>query len=299
MKLSDVFELLLLSALWGGSFLFMRLAAPVLGPVWLIECRVLFAGLALLPLLIRSASIRSDHWSAIRDRIIPLFIVGCINSAFPYLCLAFASLSLPAGYTSIINATTPLFGTLVAAIWFQEKLTIPRLIGLFFGFTGVVILIGLQPMGMTPMTVGAIVAGILAAVMYAISAPYSKHQLAGMSPLVISTVSLLSAAVALMPLLPFTAPSQLPLPKIVLAVVSLALFSTSLAYLLYFRLIQNVGASKALTVTYLVPVFSVLWGAVFLQEAITVAMVVGCCLILLGTAIANGLIGKLADNKEP
>jgi len=286
MRLSDVFDLLLLSALWGGSFLFMRVAAPVLGPVWLIECRVLFAGLGLLPLLL----LRSQTWPIIQKNIKPLFIVGSINSALPFLFLAFASLSLPAGYTSIVNATAPLFGTLIAAIWFQEQLTTARTAGLLFGFVGVVLLIGLQPMTITPTVISSIVAGLLAAIMYAVAAPYAKRSLAGIPPLVIATMTQLGAAIALLPLLPFTVPKAIPSSSIVLAVVALALFSTAIAYLLYFRLIQNVGASKALTVTYLVPVFAVLWGAFFLQEPITVAMILGCCLILLGTAIANGLL---------
>nr|WP_315875455.1 DMT family transporter [Acaryochloris marina] len=263
----------------------MRIAAPVLGPIWLIECRVLFAGLALLPLLLRSQA-----WSMICANLKSLFIVGSINSALPFLLLAFASLSLPAGYTSIVNATAPLFGTLIATTWLHEKLTAARMVGLLSGFAGVVLLIGLQPMEITPVVIGSIVAGLLAAIMYAIAAPFAKRRLSGIPPLVIATMTQLSAAVALLPLLPFTLPAAMPSTTIMLAVLALAFFSTSLAYLLYFRLIQNIGASKALTVTYLVPIFAVLWGAVFLREAITVAMISGCCLILLGTAIANGLL---------
>jgi len=285
MRLSDVFELLLLSALWGGSFLFMRIAAPVIGPVWLIECRVLFAGLALLPLLLRSAV-----FTTVRTHLKPLFIVGSINSALPFVLLAFASVVLPAGYTSIVNATAPLFGTLIAAVWLQEKMTVGRMLGLLLGFAGVILLIGLQPMAVTPQVISSIVAGLLAALMYAIAAPYAKRQLSGVPPLAIATMTQLGAAVALLPLLPFTVPTAMPSTAVILSILALAFFSTSLAYLLYFRLIQNVGSSKALTVTYLVPVFAVLWGALFLGEAITVAMVVGCCLILLGTAIANGLL---------
>lgn len=289
MRLSDILELLLLAALWGGSFLFMRIAAPALGPVWLIECRVMLAGLALLPLLLRAKA-----WSVARTNLKQLFIVGSINSALPFLLLAFASLSLPAGYTSIVNATAPLFGTLIAAIWLHEKLTAARVIGLLAGFAGVTLLIGLQPIEMSPRVIGSIVAGLLAAMMYAIAAPYAKHHLSGIPPLAIATTTQLGAAVALLPLLPFSVPSTTPSVTVALSVLALALFSTSLAYLLYFRLLQNIGASKALTVTYLVPVFAMLWGALFLGETITVAMILGCCLILLGTAIANGLLFSAA-----
>lgn len=282
MKPSDIAELLLLSALWGGSFLFMRIAAPVLGPVWLIELRVLIAGIALLPLLLR---LRSR--SVIRAHLQPLFLVGVLNSALPFLLLAFASVSLPAGYTSILNATTPLFGMVVAAVWYQEKLTPGRLLGLGLGFVGVVILIGWQTLSMTPTVIASIVAGLLAAVAYAVAAPYAKRQLTGVSPLVTTTVSQLSAAVALFPLLPFTVPSVMSSAQVVLVVLALAILSTAFAYILYFRLIQNVGSSKALTVTYLVPAFAMVWGWLVLREPITFAMVIGCGLILLGTAIAN------------
>lgn len=290
MRLSDVVELLLLAALWGGSFLFMRLAAPVIGPVWLIELRVLLAGLALLPLLCQMLLAQRSAWSEVRKKLGALFVVGCLNSALPFLLLAFASVSLPAGYTSILNATTPLFGMVVAAIWWQEKLTVPRLFGLMLGFAGVVVLIGLQRFAMTPLVVAAMLAGLGAAVFYAIAAPYAKQQLSGTSPIIIATVSQLSAAVAIMPLLPFTAPSAIPELNIVLAIIALALFSTSLAYLLYFRLIQNVGSTKALTVTYLVPVFAMIWGSLVLGEAITIPMILGCGLILIGTAISNGVL---------
>jgi drug/metabolite transporter (DMT)-like permease len=299
-KALDAAELLLLAALWGGSFLFLRIAAPVLGPVWLIDLRVLLAGIALLPLLLNMSAKRADAErldlnrislsDEIRANFWPLMIVGALNSAFPFVLLAFASVSLPAGFTSILNATSPLFGALVAALWFRERLTINRLIGLVLGFVGVVILIGWKPFAATPAVVAACVASLAAALMYAIAAPYIKQRLSGISPLIIATLSQLGAAIVLLPAVPFTIPSAVPGPSVILCVILLALFSTSLAYLLYFRLIQNIGPTKALTVTFLVPIFAMLWGALFLKEPITVSMIFGCALILLGTAFANDLI---------
>lgn len=288
MKASDVVELLVLATLWGGSFLFLRIAAPVLGPIWLIEIRVLIAGLALLPLLIRA-----DLWGDVRRKAVPLFVVGCINSALPFSLLAFASIFLPTGFTSILNATAPLFGTIVAAIWFKEKLTSTRAVGFALGFIGVMTLVGWKPFETTPMFLMSVGSGLLAALLYAIAAPYTKQQLAGVPPIAIATISQLSAAIFLLPALPFTLPKAIPPASILLAVLSLALFCTSIAYLLYFRLIQNVGSTTALTVTYLVPAFAILWGAIFLQEPITMAMVFGCGLVLLGTAIANNLFNRL------
>lgn len=288
----EIAELLLLAALWGGSFLFMRIAAPVLGPVWLIEFRVLLAGLALLPVLVRF-----NLWHEVRRHWISLFIVGCINSAIPFSLLAFASVSLPAGFTSILNATAPLFGTIVAFVWLKERLTIARMIGFVLGFIGVVILIGWKAVSATPAFVMAASAGLLAALTYAIAAPYIKQKLMGVPSLAVTVGSQLGAAVFLLPALPFTIPQQ-PITKgIAIAVLGLALLSTAFAYILYFRLIQNIGATRALTVAYLIPLFAMLWGALFLNETLKVSMILGCSLILLGSAIANGLFTKTLGNR--
>ncbi|MGB3786539.1 MAG: DMT family transporter [Phormidesmis sp.] len=285
MKMSDIAELLLLAALWGGSFLFMRIAAPVLGPVWLIEIRVLLAGVALLPLLIKRSLLKE-----MRQQAVPLLVVGCINSAIPFLLLAFASISLPAGFTSILNATAPLFGTVIATVWIKESLSFSRMIGFALGFAGVVVLIGWKSFSAEAAFPAAVIAGLSGALMYAIAAPYIKQKMTGVPSLVVTTGSQLGAAVAILPFLPFTVPTQSPSASIIFSVVALALFCTSFAYILYFRLIQNIGATRALTVAYLVPISAMLWGSLVLGEAITASMVLGCCLILSGTAIANDLL---------
>ena len=263
----------------------MRIAAPELGPIWLIECRVLLSGLTLLPLLIKQGL-----WSQIRLHLRSLAMVGILNSAIPFSLLAFSSLSLPVGMTAILNSTAPFFGVMVAYVWAHETLHTSRIIGLILGFTGVVVLVGLQGTVLTSGIALAIVTGLFAALMYAIAAPFIRLHLHGVPSLVIATGSQLSAAVFLLPGLPFTLPTRMPSSDAVLAVISLAVLSTSLAYILYFRLIHNVGATRALTVTYLIPLFAILWGALVLREAITVSMVVGGALILLGTAIANQII---------
>ena len=285
MKFSHIAELLLLAALWGGSFLFMRIAAPVLGPVWLIECRVLLAGLLLLPVLAKLGLL-----GELRRNLIPLFLVGCLNSATPFLLLAFASVSLPTGLTSILNGTAPLFGTVVASVWLHEKLTPARIAGLVLGFVGVVIVVGWKTIDTTPGSLMAIVAALLAALMYAIAAPYIKQNLADVPSLVATTGSQLGAALIILPALPLTVPQQVPSLKVVISVLALAILSTAFAYLLFFRLIQTIGSTKALTVTYLVPIFAMLWGAIVLQETVTSSMILGCGLVLLGTAIANDVL---------
>lgn len=283
-----VAELLLLGALWGGSFLFMRIAAPVLGPVWLIEMRLLLAGLFLLPIFLRLGLKRY-----LKNNLILLTIIGCFNFALPFLLFAFASLFLPAGFTSILNSTTPLFALLITSIWFQEKLSPEKITGFLLGFIGVIVLVSGRIIGSTDVFMPAILAGLSAALMYAIVAPYIKKYLSDVPPLAVSTISQLSGAILLLPLMPFTIPEANPTVVVILSVIGLALFSTTLAYLIYFRLLNNIGVTKTLTVTYLIPLFSMLWGAMILGESITISMLLGCGLILLGIAIANNLFTLL------
>ena len=281
----QIAELFLLAALWGGSFLFMRIAAPELGPIWLIESRVALSGLALLPLLLHQGLTPQlrQNWRS-------LLIVGLLNSALPFSLLAFSSLSLPAGTTAILNGTAPFFGVAVAYVWLREPLSSNRIIGLVLGFSGVVVLVGLQGTAITPEVLLAIATCLCAALMYAIAAPFIRLNLNGVPSLVIATGSQLGAAICLLPLLPFTKPTTPPSQAVLLAVLGLAILSTSLAYTLYFRLIHTVGSTRALTVTYLIPIFAMLWGAILLKETITALMVTGSALILLGTAIANQVI---------
>jgi drug/metabolite transporter (DMT)-like permease len=282
MNILEIAGFLLIAALWGGSFLFMRIAAPVFGPIWLIEIRVLLAGLSLLPILIKLNLIGElrRHWK-------PLFVVGCLNSAIPFSLYAFASLYLPTGFTAILNATTPLFGILIALIWLNEKLTTQRLVGLILGFLGVLWLVGWRSVDGNLIILAATFAGIFAALLYAIAAPFVKVKLSGVPTLVITAGSLLSGAIFLLPFLPFTLPQNPITFKVMIAVVALALLSTSLAYILFYRLIHKIGSTRALTVAYLVPIFAMVWGAIFLKEAITASMILSCGLILMGTTIAN------------
>lgn len=284
MRVLDIVQILILAALWGSSFLFMRIAAPVLGAVWLIEFRLLIASLILLPILVRLG-----FGSEIRRHWMPMFFVGGIGSAIPFSLMAFSSISLPAGFTSILNATAPLFGTVIAGVWFQEKLSLTRIVGFILGFVGVIVLVGWKELATTPAFLMAVAAGLLAALLYAIAAPYIKQRLAGVSALAITTGTQFSAALILLPIVPFTIPNQTPTNLVIFSVLALALLSSVFAHTIYYQLIENIGATKALTVTYLIPVFAMVWGAIFLGEAITFSMMLGCGLILLGTAIANGI----------
>jgi uncharacterized membrane protein len=210
-----------------------------------------------------------------------------IRNPFHWLDLGGKPSGFP-GFLQAIGAFAIFLGGIAIILGFLTPLA-----ALGLGFVGVTTLVGWKTFAATPSFFAAVGAGLLAALLYAIAAPYAKHQLTGVPPLVIATISQLSAAVFLLPALPFTVPKTAPTPMIVLSVLALALASTAVAYVLYFRLIQNVGSTKALTVTYLIPAFAMVWGSVILKEPITASMALGCGLILMGTAIANDLFKGL------
>ncbi len=275
--------LVALAALWGGSFLFMRVAAPVLGPVWLIELRVLIAGLALLPLI----CYRRQLGAIWRHRGL-LLAVGCLSAALPFTLLAFASLELTAGMTSILNATVPIFAALIGFLVYAETLRRQQIVGIAVGFLGVVVLVGLPQGGDAPPLL-SIAAGLAAAVSYVFAANLAKRRLSHLPAIVFVTGSQLGAAIALAPLLPFALPSQPAGPWVVASVLALALLSTSLAFLIYFHLLREFGATRTLTVTYLIPVFAIAWGTLLLDEPLTLRVLVGGGLILAGVALANAV----------
>jgi len=273
--------LILLAAMWGGSFLFMRIAAPVLGPVWLIAFRVLIAGLVLLPLVARRAQFGSlrEHWRL-------LLLVGCLNAAAPFTLLAYASLQLTAGMTSILNATVPIFAALIGFAVYAEPFDLRRALGVALGFAGVVVLVGVRH-DAGPVPALSVTAGLVAAVSYVFAANLAKRRLSHIPAVVFVTGSQLGAGMVLLPLLPLFPPAQAPGWGVIAAVVALAVVSTSLAFLIYFQLIREVGPQRTLSVTYLIPVFAIAWGAIWLDEALTLSMLAGGALILLGVALAN------------
>jgi len=284
MNTKQIGALLLLSALWGGSFLFMRIAAPVLGPVQLIELRVLIAGVALLVymLVTRSAFDLRARWKH-------YLVIGIINSAIPFTLIATAELYLTAGLAATLNATSPLFGAVVAAIWINEALTKKKVIGLALGLLGVSILVGWSPFPFSLTLAISVAASLAAAACYGIGGVYTKVFMQGASSKAVATCSQLGAALVLLPLM-FVAPSRhAPTPIVLLAVVALALLGTAVAYLLYFWLIEHAGPTRALTVTFLAPIFGVLWGTVLLSEPLSLSTFIGFGIILMGTGFVTGI----------
>jgi len=291
MKVRDVIDLVVLSALWGASFLFMRIAAPEFGPVVLAELRIAIAGLVLLPILMMrgGAGELRVHWKK-------LVTVGSLNTAIPFMLFPYSTLYLTAGFTAILNATTPLFAAIIAFLWLSAALSTGRVIGLVIGFAGVVVLVW-NKAGLDTSVTLAIVAGIVASLFYGIGANYTKKYLQGIGSLAIATGSQIAAALLLLPAAIALWPDDPVSAKSWAAVIALGVFCTGIAYVLYYRLIANVGPASAVTVTYLVPGFAVLWGAIFIDERLTTNMMIGCTIILLGTALATGLLSVGGKSK--
>ncbi|MBE0624196.1 MAG: DMT family transporter [Burkholderiales bacterium] len=286
MRLRDVTDLLLLAALWGGSFLFMRIGAPQFGAIPMAGLRTGIAALVLVGVMLWRGKIRELGIAPWR-----LFTTGLVSSAIPFVCFGFAALSLKAGFSAILNATAPFWGALVAFAWLGDRLTKLRVAGLAVGFAGVVVLVwgklSFGSGGAGP----AIIAVLLATLCYGIAVNYAKRYLAGIGSLASATGSQIGAAVAMAPLLLASWPAVMPDLTAWLAVIAMAVLCTAIAYLLYFRLILRVGATRTIAVTFLIPIFGMFWGWIFLAEAVTWNMAAGTVVILLGTALTTGLIG--------
>lgn len=286
MKPRDLLDLTLLAALWGGSFLFMRYAVPHFGVVPLIWLRVALASICLLPLLLMKGQL-----GALRERAGAVAVMGLFNSGLPFLLIAWATLSITAGLASIMNAMTPVCTAVIGAIWLGDRLDGRRGLGLLLGLAGVALLAA-DKADFRPGGSGwAIVAMLLATACYGFAANHTRRYLQGVPALVNATGTQLVSALVLLPPALWSWPERMPGLGPWLAALVLGVACSALAYLLFFRLIARVGASRAVTVTFLVPVFGTLWGALFLGEPVTASMLAGGAVVLLGTGLATGVIG--------
>jgi drug/metabolite transporter (DMT)-like permease len=285
LKPRDLADLVLLAALWGGSFLFMRYAAPAFGALPLMWLRVAIATVCLLPLLVWRGQV-----GALRERIGVVTVMGLFNSAIPFVLIAWATLSITAGLASILNATVPIMTALIGAVWLRDRLGAGRVAGLVIGMAGVVLLAA-DKADFKPGGSGwALLAMVGATLCYGFAANFTKRYLTGVPPMVNAAGSQIVSAVALTPFALWTWPAQTPAPLAWAAAAVLGVGCTAIAYVLFFRLIERVGASRAVTVTFLVPVFGTLWGALFLGESVTGSMLLGGAVVLLGTGLSTGVI---------
>lgn len=289
MNTVNMLRLVALAAIWGGSFLFMRIAAPVLGPAVLIEYRVLFAALFLVAVAwvmrLRGKGTPLDlrqHWKH-------YLMLGFFNSALPFLLFAYGARTLTASVLSVLNATAPMFGALVGAVWARQAVSPRAALGLVLGTVGVGLLVGFDHVSERPGATVAIVAALVAAFCYSIASQYAKSAKA-VPPFANAHGSMWAATLFVIPALPFFPSPGEPTPGIWAAVLALGVVCSGIAYILYFKLIEEVGTTSALTVTFLNPMFGILWGAIFLHEVIGWHTLLGSAIVLVGTALVTGFV---------
>ncbi|RDV26835.1 DMT family transporter [Alteromonas aestuariivivens] len=291
MPIRDLGALLILGAIWGGSFLFMRVAAPEFGIYALVEVRTVLACLVLLPFLFAARA-----WPDFRNNWLAIALIGLVNTALPFSLFNYSSLHLEAGVNAILNGTAPMFGAVVAYLWLRDKLTRSAVVGLVIGFIGVA-LISQQKVGSGEVSFLPILTALLATACYGLAASMMKRYLQGVKPIAVATGSQLMASVVLAPVALATWPTVQPSSAAWLNAIALAVAGTGIAYILYFNLIANLGPAKAITVAYLVPLFGILWGLIFLGERLSLTAIFGGGLILLGVALTTGVVGRLRRNR--
>jgi len=285
MKFKFILELVLLSAIWGASFLFMRIASPEFGPLALAAMRTASAALFLLPFLFYNKQylVLLEYWKFI-------FILSIFTSTLPFILFSYTSIYATAGLTSVLNATTPMWSVLVAYIWLKENLSISGFAGIILGFAGVFILVldtesidfsaGFLP----------IIAVLTATLCYGIAASFTKKKLSKVNAITITIGSQVFPAIVLLPFAIVFWPNETPSNVAWYSVVILGVLCTGVAYILYFRLLKNIGITKTVMVTYLIPVFGIFWGNIFLGEKVTLIMLLGGGVIILGVGLTTGLI---------
>jgi len=278
----QLLTLFTLAALWGGSFLFIRLAVPQFGPVPLSAVRAAIATLTLLPLLLLKG-----QWPVLAHNWPHMVVLALISTAIPVVCLSISTQYTSAGFASIMNSLTPLFSALVAWLWLKEYLTPAAVIGILLGFGGVVVMVSDREILSGDFVLLPILAALCATFLYGLTGNYSRRFATGMPALAIATgcqlfsaLFLLPGAILLWPQVPVAAQSWLH-------VLVLGIFCTGLAYLLFFGLLEQVGVARTVIVTYLVPVFAMVWGFLVLGETITVTMLAGAGCILAGIGLTT------------
>ncbi len=280
MTRNDTARLLTLAAIWGGSFLFMRRLAPTLGIFWTAELRVLIAGLALCAYFM---IIRLDcEWRRLWKEYV---ILGLINCGIPFVLYCYAALHIPAAYSAIVNATVPLWGTLFAALWLQERLTRAKLTGTVLGLIGVAIATGVGRAAMSREVVLALVACVGAALCYAFGGIYLKKFVKNANSMAIAGASQLAISALLLPVaIALPGPAEPTAIDLGTAVI-FSLLCSALAYVLYYRLMADIGPTRTFTVTFLVPVFAMILGVAILGEPVRLHMVIGAGIVILGTTL--------------
>jgi drug/metabolite transporter (DMT)-like permease len=283
MSIASAVRLFLLAAIWGGSFLFLRLGAPVLGPVLFIQLRVALGALFLLFVaLIHRKPLE------LKGHLRHYAILGVFNTGFPFLLFAFGALHITASLESVLNATAAIWGAMISAVWLRVPLSLKAMIGLALGLGGVAVLVGLDAGRMDRAAWIAVACGLAAAFSYGLASAYIQKAKRPVSPFANAHGSLWAATLMFVPATPFFPPVAAVTPMAAIAVVCIGVLCSGIAYMVYFKLLGDIGAAPTLTVSFLIPVFGILWGVLFLHERVGWNMPIGAVLIVTGTALATG-----------
>jgi drug/metabolite transporter (DMT)-like permease len=291
MRPKELMALSLLGALWGGSFLFIRVAVPALGPFVLMELRVGLAAvaLALYAVVVSGLPKLRTHWKE-------FLILGGLNGALPFTLIAASEINLTASLAAILNSTTALF---VAAVWIGEALTTRKVVGVVSGIVGVAVLVGWTPIALNWIVLLSVGASLTAALSYALGGVYAKRTFVDAPLLALAIGQQTGAAMVLLPPAVVSLPAEVPSPAVAFSVLALSLLSTAVAYLLYFYLLANVGPTKTLTVTFLVPVSGLLFGVLFLGEPVGIGTLIGLGTILSSVALVTGIrLGGVKEERQ-
>ncbi len=275
-------QLLLLGALWGAAFMFLRIAAPEFGTFATAGARV---GIACAIMLAVVFAMRLTF--PLREKWRRYLAIGAVNTAGPFVLYCFAALHIPAAYSAIGNSTTPIWGALIAVIVFKERLNVAGWIGIVAAFAGVIALVGLQSVQITPLLIAGMLSVLIGAMMYAVAGFLIKRYLSDDGGIVGATGMVLGATCWLIPISLFALPAKVPSVQAWVAVLALAVFCTVLGYFMFFKLIREIGPQRASSVAFLFPAFAAFWGWFFLDESITINMLIGMALVLTGTALVS------------
>jgi drug/metabolite transporter (DMT)-like permease len=293
MRTADRLALLALSALWGGGFLFVRIAVPEFGPFALVATRVLLAGLLMLAWAAAWGGV-PPFWQRGRDYL----VLSAVNVAIPFTLSSWALLTVPASLAAIIMATVPLFTAPLAAFRLRTTPSPRQMLGLLVGFVGVAILVGLGSVAITPESFTAIGALLATAFFYAVGGIYTARKFTGVSPIESTLGQQFGALVLLLPFALAFPPRAVPSAAAIASLLLLTVFATVIAYLLFFRLISAVGPTQTAMTAYLIPLFGVVWGVLLLGEAVGPATVVGMGVILAGVLLVTGA-GPSLSRRNP
>ena len=279
MELKDWILLTVLAAIWGSAFMFIKISAVDFGPILLVTLRLLIAGLVFMPFLLRKKkrSLYKSYFPAI-------LIIAIVSNAIPFTMFAYASLGATSNMLGILNGTTAFLTTVIAYFWLKESVSLKQIVGLLLGFIGVLILVN-PSNGST--TFIASMCAMIGSLCYAFNATYLQKYHSNSDKIVLIGWSMLFGGFFMIPIASFNLPDAMPDTNSILALFWLAVISTGVGYLAYVRLIDRIGAVKTVTLTYLLPVFSIIWGAIFLQEKITSIILGGFIFVMIGMYFAN------------